>query len=276
MEKETDVDFVAIIGIVWRRKLIVGAFALIGGLVAAFFGLTAIPLFRAEVVITAAHDTALGASGSLASQLGGLASLAGVNLGAKGPDVENKAMLESRYLIEEFVKRNGIVPLMNISPSLPNPLWFAVERFKANVLGISEDKMKGTTTISIDWTDPVVAAQWANGFVALANKLLRDRAVQESTRNIAFLNGQIAQTNVVEVERVIASLIESETATLMLAHGRREYAFTVVDPAVPPQVRASPRRTLMVLSGLIIGGVLGSIAAIILNFRKKRAAASPS
>jgi hypothetical protein len=106
-----------------------------------------------------------------------------------------------------------------------------------------------------------VASRWANDFVGLANNLLRERAIQESTRNIEFLNKQLAQTTVVEIQHVMYQLIENETKNLMLAHGRLEYAFTVVDPAVPPELRFSPRRTLMVISGLFIGGFLGSLIA---------------
>ena len=276
MEKANEIDFVAIFWIIWRRKLLVSAVALVGALVAAYFAFTAIPVYRATVVVTEVHDAALGGANSLSSQLGGLASLAGVNIGANGPNVENKAILESRGLVEEFVKRNDIVPLMNINAKLPNHPWFAVERFKKDVLDMRDDKMKGTTTVTMDWTDPSVAATWANSFVALANELLRNRAVRESTQNIGFLNKQIAETSVVEVQRVMYNLIESETKKLMLATGRIEYAFTVVDPAVPPQVRVSPRRTLMILSGLLIGGVLGSVVAIFLNLRTNRVAVRPN
>jgi uncharacterized protein involved in exopolysaccharide biosynthesis len=61
------------------------------------------------------------------------------------------------------------------------------------------------------------------------------------------------------------NLIESETKTLMLANARAEYAFTVVDPAVVPEERVSPRRTLMVLSGLFIGMVVGVLIAWVRN-----------
>jgi LPS O-antigen subunit length determinant protein (WzzB/FepE family) len=106
-----------------------------------------------------------------------------------------------------------------------------------------------------------VASRWANDFVGLANTLLRERAIQESTRNIEFLNKQLAQTTVVEIQHVMNQLLENETKNLMLAHGRLDYAFTVVDPAVPPEQRFSPRRTLMVISGLFIGGFFGSLIA---------------
>jgi LPS O-antigen subunit length determinant protein (WzzB/FepE family) len=57
------------------------------------------------------------------------------------------------------------------------------------------------------------------------------------------------------------NLIENETKTLMLANARSEYAFTLVDPAVTPEVRIRPRRTLMVLIGLLVGGLLGMVIA---------------
>ena len=136
-----------------------------------------------------------------------------------------------------------------------------MESFRSRVLDLHEEKLKGTTTITIEWQDPVVAARWANDLVGLANELLRTRAIEESTRNIEYLNKQLPQTSVVEIQHAIYRLIEAETKSLMLAHGRAEYAFTIVDPAVVPEFRVSPRRTLMVVSGLFIGGFLGSLIA---------------
>ena len=51
-----------------------------------------------------------------------------------------------------------------------------------------------------------------------------------------------------------------------------EYAFTIVDHAVPPEVRVSPRRTLMVISGLFIGGFVGSLIALVRNVVRRRPA----
>jgi uncharacterized protein involved in exopolysaccharide biosynthesis len=47
----------------------------------------------------------------------------------------------------------------------------------------------------------------------------------------------------------------------MLANGRVEYAFTIVDPAVASEVRVSPRRALMGISGIAIGLFLGTFIA---------------
>jgi uncharacterized protein involved in exopolysaccharide biosynthesis len=261
MEKDNEINVVNLFWTVWDQKYLVLAISLLCAGFAAYLALKAVPIYRAQVVITQVHETGMGAGGSLMNQLGGFASIAGLNLNSAGQEAERTAVLESRGLIEAFVKRYDLTPIITGNANLPNPLWFAVEGFRKNVIDLHEEKLKDTITITVDWSDPVVAARWANDFVALANEQLRSRAIEESTRNIEYLNKQLPQTNVVEIQHAIYALIEAETKSLMLAHGRVEYAFTIVDPATPPQVRFSPRRTLMVISGLFIGGFLGSIIA---------------
>ena len=100
------------------------------------------------------------------------------------------------------------------------------------------------------------------------------RAREDAQRNVDYLNEQVAKTGVVELRRVLYNIIESETKTLMLANARVEYAYTVVDPAVVPAQRVSPKRTLMVASGFLIGMVVGVLTAWIRNkFIRKSAAA---
>ena len=77
------------------------------------------------------------------------------------------------------------------------------------------------------------------------------------------LNEQLARTTDVELRKVMYNLIENQTKTLMLANGRTEYAFEVVDAAIPPELKNRPHRTLMVLVGLAVGLTLGVAAAVI-------------
>jgi uncharacterized protein involved in exopolysaccharide biosynthesis len=262
MEKESEIDVVAWFWIVWHQKYLVLAISLLGGVIAVILALTATPMYRAQIVVTQVHDNGMGGGGSgLVGQLGGLASMAGLNLNTNDPSAERMAILQSRGLIDAFVHRYDLASLINGNVKLNNSDWYAVERFRKGVLDVHEEKLKETTTISVEWRDPAVAARWATDFVALANEIMRERAIQESTRNVEYLNKQLAQTTVVEIQHAIYGLIETETKSLMLAHGRAEYAFTTVDPAVPPEVRSSPHRILMVISGLIIGGFVGSVVA---------------
>lgn len=255
------IDLVGIGRLLWSHKFLIALSSILCGLVAVVVALTSTPIYRAEVVVTAAHDT--GASGGgLGGQFGAIQSLVGANLSAATyEEQEADAVLESHHLAEEFIERNGLQSelLRNSKPS--RSLWFAVRRFKAAVLTIHKDVRKGLTTVDIEWPDPIIAARWANGFVALANELIRVRAVDDANRNIAYLTRQIAQTDVVELRQTLYDIIKNQTKTLMLASGRQEYAFEIVDPAIPPEMRDRPKRTAIVLIGLAVGALLGVVVA---------------
>jgi uncharacterized protein involved in exopolysaccharide biosynthesis len=258
-------DLIALWKVVWARRHLIMASTILSGLVAVVLALTAEHIYRSEVVIAQVSDSGMGALGGLTDQLGGLAALAGVNLASgSSPRQDAPAVLRSRYLVEEFIKRFDLIPIL--LPKSDDPtLWFAVLRLRSEVLDIREDRRNGTMTVAIDWRDPAVAAQWANEFVALANETIRGRALNDATKNLEFLNKQLEQTSIVELRRVIYNLIENETKTLMLANARTEYAFSVVDPAVTPELRISPRRRVMVMVGVMLGLVLGTLAAFGLN-----------
>lgn len=257
---EHEIDLVALWWIVWDRRRLVGIITAVCTVTAVVLALTATPIYRGTVVVTEVRDTGL-AGGGLLNEVGGLASIAGLNLGQNAETAERQAILNSHHLIEEFVQTDGVMAALNANSKAPHNVWFAAEVFRRGVLDIEQNKLKGTTTVTIDWTDPVVAARWANEFVALANKLMRDRAVEDSSRNIAYLADQVPRASSVDVQRAMYNVMEMETKRLMLAKGRVEYGFSVADPASVPQVRVSPKRTLMVLSGIVIGLFLGTLIA---------------
>jgi uncharacterized protein involved in exopolysaccharide biosynthesis len=258
-----DIDFARIWRVIRGAKYLILTSTIVCTGIALAIALATTPIFRAETVITTVRNGNLaGQSGGQFGGLANIASLAGVNLDSgSGADREAKAVLESRSLVQEFIGRNDLINVLIPRTSKASTMWLAVKDFKEGVLTIREDKRTGLVTIDVDWEDPAVAAKWANGFVALANERLRARAIDEATRNIAFLNAQIPQTSVVEVQRAIYNLIESETKTLMLANVRMEFAFTVIDPAVPPERKYRPKRSVYVLFGLFLGFAIGVLAA---------------
>jgi uncharacterized protein involved in exopolysaccharide biosynthesis len=272
--RDDDIEFLALAVELWKYKYFVLITAIVGAAIAAGVGLLMTPVFRAEVMITEVKEDSLGGLSSLAQRLGGLADVAGMGLGSgAGGDRESQAVLRSRRLVEEFIQRNDLVALMSKDRPAAKPStkkWFAVRHFQKGVLSIRDDKRAGVTVIAVDWTDADTAARWANEFVALANDVIRTRAMQESQRSIEYLNDQLTRINVVELRRVMYNLIESQAKTLMLANARAEYAFTVVDPAVAPEIRQRPRRTLMVIVGFGLGVFFGVIVGFIHNSLKGR------
>jgi uncharacterized protein involved in exopolysaccharide biosynthesis len=260
-----DLDLAVLSRLLWRKRRLMAVGSLIGALLFGIWAFTAQPWFRAQVVVTPTRERNTGGVGALATELGGLASLAGVDIapGAMGNLQTSAAILESRYLAEEFIKRNGLLAEMQRESGRNLTLWRATDGFKKGVLTIVKDQRKGVTTVTINWSDPATTARWANEYVALANELIRNRAVQDATHNIAYLNEQLAKTTDVELRKVMYNLIENETKTLMLANGRPEYAFQVVDPAVAPELKAGPHRLILTMVGFTIGFGIAAVIALI-------------
>ena len=264
IEDGSTINVVSVIAVLWRFKLLVLAVAILCTLVAVWLAMTTPFVYQAEVTITPVSNTDSG-MGALSSRLGSLAGLAGVSLPQGGAAQESQAVLRSRHLSETFITRYKLEErILGNAPK--QSLWFAVDRFRQLVLSFRQDKENGTTIVSIKWKDPAEAATWANAYVALANEILRNRALEDSSRNIKFLNEQISKTAVVEIQKVMFGLVESETKNHMLASTRTEYAFTVVDPAVTPESRVWPRRSVMTLTGLALGIALGAFVALGFNF----------
>lgn len=230
--------------------------SVLGALIAVYVALTAKEIFRAEVVVTVVHDNGLTGNSDSVGSLGGLASLAGLSLGGGGADANAQGTLSSRHVIEELIKRDHLLPQL-ARPGKRSTLWFAVKRFQEEVLVVHDDPLKGLTNVTVDWTDPATAAKWANDFIAVANEIIRAHDLEDSSRNVAYLHEQFAQTKEVAIQIALSNLIERETKKLMLANARSEYVFRTVDPAAPPEVRHSPRRTLLVLSGFALGFFVG-------------------
>jgi len=268
---EDGIDVVSIFRVMWRYRYLIVSAAVLFALIAVYLALTATEIYRAKIVVSEVRDNGLSGASGLVSQFGGLASLAGLNLANDGTGTYAQAVLRSRHLIETFIEQQRLVARLMGNAGKRATLWFAVQRFQETIVAIHVDTKTGLISVTMDWSDPVTAATWANAYVALANQRVRAHVAEDATRNVAYLDKQIAQTSAVEIQRSLYDLVESQTKTLMLANARRDYPFEVVDPAVPPEIRHSPKRTLMVLSGLVLGFFAGAVLAFGLDaFRRRK------
>ena len=268
-----EIDLVAVALLMWAHRYWLLATTLLGIAVGLYLALTAAPTYRAEVVSTEVREQGIGGgAAALANQLSGLVNLSGLGIGADRSERNSEAVLESRLLVQEFITRNNLVPQLYPDPKTRPTLWRAVQRFQKGIVTVRQDQRRGVTTLSVEWTDPTTAAHWANGLVGLANELIRTHALEEAQRNINYLNAQSEHTTDVDLRRVIFNLIENETKTLMMANGRAEYAFRIIDPAVPPEVRSGPHRTLLVATGFLVGLLLGAMIVLAWDWvRRQRA-----
>jgi uncharacterized protein involved in exopolysaccharide biosynthesis len=227
------------------------------------------PVYRAEVLLAPTSYESTDLLGSFANQFGGVANFAGIEL-PRGKDKtqESIAALNSRSLSVAYINERNLKPVMfpgkwndeekKWKSDIDTPTdWEAFEVFDKSVRKISFDKKTGLVTLTISWKEPVFAAKWANELVERVNARLRNEAIEEAEKNIRYLEKQITTATAVEVQQAIYRLIEAQTKVKMVAATRDQYAFTVIDAAIPPEKRVWPKRTLITTAGLIIGLTLG-------------------
>src|SRR5690606_3642929 len=120
--------------------------------------------------------------------------------------------------------------------------------------------------LSVEWEDPIVAAKWANQLIARLNAESRERVVERSRKNLEYLNTEVADTQSLDLRNMLFRLIEVETQNIMFAQAQDEFAFAIIDPAMPPEKPAGPNRPLILIMGLLFGMALGLVLAVLKNF----------
>ncbi len=291
---DSEIDLREIFELVWAEKLLILSLTLVAAILSVVIALNLTEIFRAEITLAPADSTQN--SNSL-GQLGGAAALLGVNIGGGTGDIlsTSLATLKSRQFIGRFIQEeNLLVPLFAshwekdtqqsvVDETVFDPLenvWLseggaptelqAFRKFSGMLTVTGPDRITGLVTVSLEWTNPIEAAVWTNRLISALNQEIKARDVREANKAISYLQGQLQQTQLVDMQRVFYQLIESQTRTVMLADVREEYALRVIDPAVVPDTRHEPNRKLIAIIGTLIGGISSLIVVFLRDFLSKR------
>ena len=283
------IDFHQLLEIFWLRKWflvgIVSVFTTIGIVLVLMLP----NVYRAEALLLPnTRDNSSNLS-SLASQYGGLASLAGINIGARGSDKAELGIgvLQSRKFITNFIGKHQIlVPLMaadgwspltkelsidsdlynvekqewvrDVRPPksvIPSPNE-AYEQF-VEILFVERDEKTGFVTVAVEHHSPEIAKRWVDWLVEDLNAVILQEDVTEAEQAVDYLNKQIESTPLAGLRDVFFRLIEEQTKTIMLAKVSEEYVFKTIDPAVIAEDKVRPRRALIVILCIVIGLFVG-------------------
>lgn len=257
------------------------------GALGATYGLLAGREYRADVTLAYVEERqSMSGLASLASQFGGLASLAGINLGDPGSaKFEALGILQSRQLTAAFITQQDMMKEIfsskwdektktfrkgRISGRAPT-MSDAIHKFDRRIRKVTVDPKSGLISLSILWNDRAEAAKWANALVEYTNNTLRDRTIKESEGRIAYLRKEIDVSGLVGVHEALNRLIESEIKSISIARTRADFAFRIVDPARVPEEHeyVSPQPLANTVMGIIIGTGL-AVVFLVLRLRRRR------
>ncbi|AWG85241.1 LPS O-antigen length regulator [Vibrio parahaemolyticus] len=296
--KSTDdeIDLRELFKALWKGKWIIVVATFIFAIGSVLYSLSLPDIYKSDALLAPAESSNGGGLSKMAGQLGGLAALAGVNLGGGETSQTDLAVqvMKSRQFVAAFINKHDLlVPLMAakgwdlannkliLNEELYNQTtgdWLreakdlrgvepteqeAYEVFIKDILTVIQDKDTGLYTVSVKYYSPFIARQWVDWLIEDINKVMRERTIAETSQNLEYLNTQLRKTAVADMQSTFYKLIEEQTKSLMLAEVQEEFIFKIVDPAIAPETKESPRRALICVLGTLLGGMFGVVIVLI-------------
>ncbi len=301
-QSDDEIDLKELWNAIWAGKWLIIGITFVFSVASVLYALSLPDEYKSTALLAPASSSSSSQLGKLAGQFGGLASLAGINLGGGG--AEDKTVIAMEIMktwgfLEKFIKDNNIevevfaaegwdraTDTLKIDPDLydvenqewvrdfkpskgqklePSG-WELYEEFKDRI-SVSQDKTSGLITVSVEYFSPILAKKWTDELVKVINSHIQQQDRAEATKSIAYLNDKIKETNIADMQEVFYQLIEEQTKTLMLAEVSDEYVFKTLSVAKVAAEEARPKRELIIVTGAFFG-ILVSLAYILL-FKSK-------
>ena len=302
---DDEIDLRELFLVVWEGKILITIVTGLAAMVSVVLALSMPNIYQSTAILAPKSDGGAGGLSRLASQYGGLASLAGVHLGGLGGDGMSKSAIaiekmKSLSFFKQRLYEDFLIDLMAIESwdastrqltyddeiyDVSSKKWLrevdpprqsqpsgqeAHGKFLA-LLSVSEDKQTGLISVSVEHQSPFIAKRWVELMVSRVSEDLRSKDIREAEESIRFLEVQREKTSLVSLDEVFAQLIEEQTKTIMLANVSRDYVFDVIDPPVAPEFKSKPSRALICVLGTLLGGMLGVVFVLIRHYGRQQA-----
>ncbi|GHF80968.1 Wzz/FepE/Etk N-terminal domain-containing protein [Thalassotalea marina] len=250
--------------------------------------------YKAEVMLMPVNEEQASGLGAMAGQLGGIASLAGLNVGGGANEkvALALALIDDWSFADEFIRKHNLKVYlyavvgwnkasneliyddsvfdnqtmtwkMNDGVSEEPSDWLIFNELKERVI-LRQQKNSPIITASLDYYSPELAAKWLDDLLMAINKKIQANDMQDSKNNIDYLSEKVDSTNISEMRTVFYQLLQEQMKKLMLAEVREEYILKKVGLVKTPESKFKPRRALIVVMGFFCGFML---SLVLLSFR---------
>ena len=259
---DDEIDFRELFSTLWLNKKFILILTGIFAVLSVIYSLSLTNLYTSQALLV---PTSLNSNNQC--QYSALASVAGVNLDDSSPDVTLAiAFINSKKIIRQLIKHESFLPDLMAAKKWhiksnsiiydddlydkKNKKWVrevdfpfqqvpseqeAFELFSKQI-NISEDKKNQLVTLSVEHISPSVAQQWAEWIIDEANTMVANLRIEEAESSINYLNEQIKLTPYAELRTMFFNLIQQNTQNMMLAKVSKQYALTIIDPPLIPEI----------------------------------------
>ena len=301
---DDEIDLFELFQTVWDGKWSIALTTILAAGLSIFVSLQMPNIYTVEAKIAPVESESGGGLNGLMAQYGGLASLAGIQIPSGGGGQSDLLIevMQSRAFVGAFIDKYDLAPrLMALASYDPvtqeetlDPLVYDVttstwlreakpprraepsaqELYAAfsSAFSVAADKTSPLISVSFEHQSPRLGEEVVRLMINEIDDYARAKDRAESENSIDYLERKLTETRLVEVEKVLYQMIESQTKTLMLAEVNEDYAFQVIDPAVIPELKSKPKRSLIVVLATLVGGMVGVLFVLIRSAIRNRKA----
>jgi LPS O-antigen subunit length determinant protein (WzzB/FepE family) len=298
---DEEIDLRELASVLWAGKKIILAITALFAVVALTVALLIPNQYQATAVVSPAQTGNNSMLGAMASQFGGLASLAGIKVpGEEGGETEAALeIIKSWSFIEEFIRANNLAAEVFAADGwnretnqlsydsglydsqqrqwVRNPpsgktieptSWELYEKFSER-LSVAKDEKTGMISISIEHYSPLLAKEWVDLYLITINDYMRSRKLEQTNSNIEYLEAQIDKTAIAGMKEVFYQIIEEQIKNKMLAEASPEYAFVTVSHAMVPEEKSTPKRGLICVLSVLLGVMISVFSVLVMHYSKQ-------
>ncbi|QIR15106.1 Wzz/FepE/Etk N-terminal domain-containing protein [Shewanella aestuarii] len=296
---EDNIDVISIKSILemlWRGKVFIIAFTGFFSLCALLYALTLPNIYKSSAIyLPVSAESGGGGLAKLASQFGGLASMAGINIDGASEDKTEVVLtyLKSRAFLQYFIeKRDLLIPLMasegwdketnkliidqdifdeksgqwvrdappgfNVIPTA----WEAYETLRTSINAAYISK-QGYVSIEVFTYSPETAVQWHKWLIEDLNLFWKQRESDKLTKRIDYLLKQAQEAQLSELKTVYFQLAADQIKNNTLAQVSDEVLLESLGTMVVPEYKDSPSRAILCIVAFLIAFVLSSLISLI-------------
>lgn len=241
--------------------------------------------------------TPVSGSAGLPSGIGGLASLAGINVPGSDAGSQFELFIEgltTRESAERLVRAHpdllprmfpsewnakhrqwqqtagivagisrGIKSMVGMDTSYRPPDAARVQRWLANELSVAKARNQQLTVISVETSDPVFGQNLLAALHKSGDSLLRTRAVERADDYVAYLTSKLTEVTVADYRQTLVKALAEQEKTRMMASSNLPFAADPFGPPSTPDKPSNPNAILVLALSIVLGLVIGIVLVLV-------------
>ena len=294
-----EINFGEIFDLFWNARKLILAITLFFAVISVVVALITPNQYIASSVLAPSQQDSGGLSATL-SKLGGLASIAGLNVGSgEASDVQVAVqIMQSWSFIDSFITRNNLQAqiyaakgwdkgdnkllynselydeesqkwqIIDSDGQYTEPTSWQLYQSFSDMLVVVYDSSNGLVTVKIEYYSPYLAKEWVGQFVKDINLHMQQQKLIKVNSNIDYLHVQIDKTSISYIREVLYTVIEEQLKHKMFVEATPENTFVVISPSMLPEEKSKPRRAIISIVGSLLGLVLSFFLVFLIHMVK--------